>query len=679
MPRPKSSTVARIANFKKGTNGWGQPNPLFARIKNPFVVKISGKLLAYAVLAEGASYQKVADIFHRCGIKVVDRSAFDIAQHVVEKELIKMGQDSMKFWQTQMKPNSIICLDGNWDHKRQGKHCLVSVIDNINWRIIDCEVLKRGEPGEKGVNHFKDSTTMEIHAIEILAERLKCIQDKVVGFCHDCDSKVQPVFDKHGWQIDEFLDINHALLCFVRSFNNVNVRENKCLDGLLIKLKLWTYHCIYMKADVETKLKYFHNAAEHYTGNHEHCTHDEHPDFVNQVIDDPATKEVLKMFLKDNEYIIKQCNPIANTQHNESFNNTRAHKALKSLSWKDSYNARVMAAILEVNMFESDWKAELRQKLNIPDLPPECKRYFEKRQKAKMQRKEIRSNSGWREAERIRRLCQRKRLADMSKHQLEYNINHIPKFHMCEDDTLALVENMQKGEFRNFVRTEFTKRQPDLVEFTKDFIHQKVFIHSKYIKQFFNFCCAAFKTTSDNVSMVYDNILVHYFDELTVNQQETAEEMIRLNDGPNMLTKLAFESLPPGLDEPPDVPEFVTKNVKIGDMIEQKLMFPRCRQTTLAMKKLDGLIVSMDEIDNYPKNFVFPICNSNHAIIIKDPLPRALGYNCEIALYRKNECVAAYLRKAEKIFYPATGRYRKVKVSAGEFATVDISILFALK
>lgn len=684
MGRHSDMHNVRVANLQKGTtrvnwkNTWGMPNPRWSHLKSPAELRIPGKLLAYAVLVEGGSYQKIADIFHHCGIHVVGRSAFDAAQKTVAKELIKMGKESMKLWKSRMVPGSIICLDGNWDHKRQGKHCLVSVIDNVNWKIIDCEILKRGVEGERGVNHFKDSTTMEIHAIDILAERLKDIQDKVIGFCHDCDSKVDPVFKKHGWDIQEFLDINHAMLCFVRSFNSINVCNDKCLDGLLVKLKLWTYHCIHMMTDVETKLKYYYNAANHYTGDHSQCEHEkDHPDFVNDQIDDPHTKEVILKFLKDNEYIIKQCNPVANTQHNESFNNTRACKALKSISWKDSYEARVMASILEVNSFDEDWKAELRKKLNLPDLPPKCIEYFAQRRKQKIERQKMRAASEWKEAERIRRLLGRKRLTDMSKNVLQYNVKHIPKFHMSQDETSTIIENMRKSPFRDFIEEQFADKNQELKEFAKKFIYQKNFKYWEYTKQFFNFCSAAFGATQKEIATVYDNILVNYFDELTIDQVDTAEEMIRMNDGPNMLTKHAWETLPDSIPEPPnDVPEFASKSVKIGDNIEQKLLFPRCKNTISAIKQVEGLIISNDEVPNYPKPNVFPISGSNHAIVMRRPLPRSIDYNCEIVFYKKVDQVAAFLRKADKIYFAPTGRYRTVKVSSGMFVTVDSSFLY---
>ena len=487
------------------------------------------------------------------------------------------------------------------------------------------------------------------------------------------------VFAAHGWDIKEFLDINHAMLCFVRSFENINGKEGKCLQGLLIKLKLWTYHCIYMVADIETKLRYYYNAENHYTGVHTYCEHDkDHLDFINPLIDEPETKKVLHKFLEDNEYIIRQCDPISNTQHNESFNNTRASKALKSICWKDSYEARVMAAILDVNCFETDWKQQLRQILNLPELPPACIRFFEARHREKLERRKLRSTSDWLEAERIRRLCQRKKLLDLNKGILEYNVNHIPKFHIAENEITTLVKRMKKDEFRNFIETQFDGTCPELVQLTKAFIQQKSFSQNEYFKKYFNFCKSIFSINQEQFCQAYDAVLMEFYDTLTINPMDASIEMQRINNISIMMTDHARETLSDIEEIPPvpgDVPIFPIKSVKIAEKIEQKLVFPQCKGSSSAIRKLDGLIVSMDEADNYEAATVFPISNSNHAIILRDPLPRSIDYNCEIVLFNNGQNVSAYLVKPEKILFAGTQRERTVRIKAGDLVTVNIAYL----
>ena len=139
MPRPKKSTLIRVANFKgKKPDRPPDENPYAGRISGTFCIKISGKQLAFAVLVEGGSYAKISRMFNHCGVQVVGRSTFDTYQKPVADELIKMGRESMNYYKSQIQQGTVICMDGNWDHKRHGKHCLVTVIDNINWKIIDC-------------------------------------------------------------------------------------------------------------------------------------------------------------------------------------------------------------------------------------------------------------------------------------------------------------------------------------------------------------------------------------------------------------------------------------------------------------------------------------------------------------------------------------------------------------
>ena len=147
------------------------------------------------------------------------------------------------------------------------------------------------------------------------------------------------------------------MLSFCKSFEKINGENSNCLDGLLIKLKLWTYHYLTLPLSIEEKKNMFLNAVEHYSGNHENCIHPpDHVDFTNDQIDDVHTKEVLYQFLQQNLYIIEQCDPIANTQHNESYNNTRARYAFKQMTWRSSFLARTFVAVLEVNRFGEDLK-----------------------------------------------------------------------------------------------------------------------------------------------------------------------------------------------------------------------------------------------------------------------------------------------------------------------------------
>ena len=675
MPPRTKANKSRIANLK--------PPPHFAPVQNPTpekLLKINGKLLAFATIVHGGSYEQVSDIFRQAGIDVVERSAFDTAQRKVLNAIIEMGQESMTKWREKLEPNTIICLDGNYDHKRDGKHCLVGAIDNHNWKIIDIEILERApdsmteEEAKAAGLHSESSATMENECAKKLIPRLKLLADKIVGYCHDNDHKLRKVFKDNDWDITEFLDTNHAMLSFSKSFENINVQHDKVMSGLYYKLKLWAYHVIFMPVSTEEKVERFLNAANHYTGDHRKCDHpEEHEEYITPTIDDPKVKVALEQFLQENKYIVEYCLPIANTQHNESFHNTRARMALKHIAWKESYVGRTMAAVLDVNEFDRDWRSELREKLGLPPLHPKIQQHFDKKLKEKIERAAKKRTLEYQSAEKTRRLLHKKKYAKLCSQIGSYNIEHIPKYFEYEDDSEAYlyIQRLPEGSFKTFLKDEYNKEMSkNLRQFAKSFIRYPAFQHRNYIKEFISFCQVFYTPSVQQIVEVYDKTLLHEY-ETQYTETDFAQEMINLWNLPNLITAKARENLPEDIPDPPEqIVEFRISKIYIDGVASRHLVFPYCKDTQNATSKLEGVIIHKDEAKYYPPQDVLPISGTNLRLVMKAPITRSVYYNCDIVLRKCGDCVAAYIKKASKVLNPATKRKKTVKVKSGQYATV---------
>ena len=672
MPRVKNSVVARRENLTKAREAIERNETIERPVFPSYPRKIPAKLLAYAIIVEGGSYQQIVDILAHCGIRSVCPTAYSAAQKKVGKILEQMGIMSLQKWRNCVKSGSVMCIDGGWDHKRDGKHCIVSVIDNKNWKIIDIEILKRGKELDDTVNYVGSATNMESEGVTRIIKRFnenEELRNKFIAFCHDCDGRVRAIFRKLEWDLRELLDINHAMLSFQKSFKNINGQNEKRLDGLYFKLKLWTYHVIEMNADTETKVSAFMNAADHYTGNHLHCDHDDDViDFESPLIDDPKTYEVLVEFLEANKYIVEQCDPIANTQHNESFNNTRARMALKTIAWKESFRARTWVAVLETNEFDRDWKSELREKLNIPPLPEAIQSYFDNQMEKKLKRSAYRHTEEYQKEERLRRLAIKKTYQTFNKTEPGYNIEHEPGWHM-NDEIFSIFESLSDDKFKDFIRTQKEKKTNKLEDFINAFVCNENFEdHRKYMKKFIHVAKVCFSANISDIFQLYDKFYVNKLENITVNETAYAEMLRKQLDAPTFATESATKLIKQYamLDAPSEDVKFVLKRIEIDHKRELRYLYPHCKTPDNAVLDVDGVIIAPEEREFYHQSKVHPFANADLYFAPRQHIDMSCSWNCELILCMKNGSPHAFLHKPEKRINPETGRCVKFSVKAGE-------------
>lgn len=76
-----------------------------------------------------------------CPIENPDK--FYLIQKIISPLIIATAKRNVTKYQKQIQEDTVISLDGSWDHKRNGKFCIVEVFDTKNKKLIDYEVISK--------------------------------------------------------------------------------------------------------------------------------------------------------------------------------------------------------------------------------------------------------------------------------------------------------------------------------------------------------------------------------------------------------------------------------------------------------------------------------------------------------------------------------------------------------
>lgn len=108
-----------------------------------------------------------------------------------------------------MKLNTIVSIDGLWDHKRYGMCCIVVITDQ-KWKKKNVDfVILRLTTKNHPTDYKRSPPGMKTEAVAIISKILK--NDlRIVGYCHDRDSSVTS-YIKKNWNIPEFIDCNYSV------------------------------------------------------------------------------------------------------------------------------------------------------------------------------------------------------------------------------------------------------------------------------------------------------------------------------------------------------------------------------------------------------------------------------------------------------------------------------------
>ena len=316
-----------------------------------------------SILIFGLSYQIARNIFNFNGIDVCSEKTFYKYQKQISPIIIQMSKESAKKFSEKIENDTIISIDGAWDHRRHGTACIVTFIDLKTRKIIDFEISTTPKQFVQG-NTNECSRNLEKVSIEKLVERWKHSQ-KFKYYIHDNDGVTRNIINNSGWKIIEILDVGHALKSLKNNLEKFNKREGKPFNGLIESMNRYL-NSLFRNNSISTekRIELYYHMPEHYTGNHSHCIHNNNTKLrLYTGTNITYFKEKLNQFLKENDHYAQKINPKYNTQNNECFNRVKTKFLSKNIKYSTSIELRLSEAVLEWN--DENWTTKLMERLNI--------------------------------------------------------------------------------------------------------------------------------------------------------------------------------------------------------------------------------------------------------------------------------------------------------------------------
>lgn len=225
-----------------------------------------------SVLIFGLSYKIASNIFKFNGIEVCSEKVFYYYQTQISPIIIELAKNSSKKYAQNITNNTIISIDGAWDHRRHGSTCIVTFIDIKTRKIIDFEISFISKQYVNGTTK-ECSRNLEKTAMEILVERWKN-SEKVDFYIHDNDGVTRNIIEKSKWKIKEILDIGHSLKAIKKKIESFNKREGKPFNGLMESMNRYI-STLFRNSSIssEKRIELYYNMPNHYVGNHSKCIH----------------------------------------------------------------------------------------------------------------------------------------------------------------------------------------------------------------------------------------------------------------------------------------------------------------------------------------------------------------------------------------------------------------------
>lgn len=392
--RPSKAKIARRNNLKKARA---------AQMKTPKMAAIE---FVFGCFVAGLTYQSIKNFwsaFQRPE-KIISESNFYDAQNFSIPIIIKSVMKNCKIYQQKMKNGATISIDGSWDHRRNGKFCIVEAIDIEQKKVVAFSIVDRPTQKNPDAKFKSAANQMEIEGVRQIIEQLKPLK-KVVAYVHDKDAKTTKLIEKE-WGIKEYIDPNHSNKSFNKKFTKYNAgKSTKCTKGSLAGLHhhISKFKALLTFSDYSNlkKEQLWMNVLEHFKNNHTLCLHPPYSDKSeeNKHIGKwgknlTKIKEMgLYNFLSATLSFVTKVNSNITTQSNEAFHSLKAQLASKNTAWGKSYAARMCVAILRFNEPRDHWKI-LREALGIVQfiggIATACDGIFRMRQRKRVYNKKRR-------------------------------------------------------------------------------------------------------------------------------------------------------------------------------------------------------------------------------------------------------------------------------------------------
>jgi hypothetical protein len=232
------------------------------------------------------------------------------------------------------------------------------LVDVQQKRIVDFDIVLKTKPGVQG-DWDGSSNGMEVRGLTRLIDRWKT-NEKVGGIVHDNDSKATAAIAAAEWNVTQWYDPNHVLKQFARRWKSCQTGK---LRGFYAKLLMWFRHLLRSDYSIDKKKEYWLNTLEHFQGHHEGCPR-EHPASGRGGrklrITTDEQRHQMRAFLAETVELLARCLTGVHTNFNESCNALKVHYGDKNTSWKGSWSARMMCAMMQVNTpDDTNWRIEL--------------------------------------------------------------------------------------------------------------------------------------------------------------------------------------------------------------------------------------------------------------------------------------------------------------------------------
>ena len=325
-----------------------------------------------ATLIAGLTFSQMKDFCILNETESCSEKVFYEHQKIISDKIIELAKESAFKYSQNLNDNTIVSLDGAWDHRRHGSSCIVTMIDINSRKIIDFAINTIPKQFVKGTTE-EPSRNLEKVGVSQIAERWKSSQ-KIKFYVHDNDGVSRNIITESGWKITEVLDPGHAIKAIKKNLENYNKNNGKPFNRLQESIGRFL-EILFRNNSItkEQRLAYYYHIPYHYLGNHSLCQHPNNTKcrkYSGKNVE--FFKKKLTEFLEKNKHYVEKVNPNIHTQNNECFNHLKTKYLNKNTKYSTSTEMRLSLAILNWN--EDNWMDMILEKL---DLDPLCSPYCE--------------------------------------------------------------------------------------------------------------------------------------------------------------------------------------------------------------------------------------------------------------------------------------------------------------
>jgi hypothetical protein len=222
-------------------------------------------MIAFSILVTGSETLKAETLLCLVGIPLPPQNLLNTQLKVIGAEIMKMARKSCEDALRGIPFDSIIALDGSYEHRRKAQRCIV-IFFCINTKKIIIFSVKSSRMEDGSDAYCEEKGSLELYAVRDLIQRLKN-DPRIIRFIHDKDARISSAFRKE-WQITEQIDPGHATKSFERTLGKY---RDMIEPWVCEKLASWIKMIIASANDEEKKVALWLNSINHFMGDHTHC------------------------------------------------------------------------------------------------------------------------------------------------------------------------------------------------------------------------------------------------------------------------------------------------------------------------------------------------------------------------------------------------------------------------